>query len=92
MERWSDTTHTFYLPYGEFILDPVSFAAVTWIACAGHSIPLDASLHRMSPDRVAYIEHLLGMILDMKRTYIIKIDSIQSYYIRERVEATTTGL
>ena len=92
IERWSNTIHTFHLPYGEFTLDPVSFTAVTGIACAGHFVPLDGSLHRMSPDRVTYIERLLGMIPNMKGTHTIKIESIRSHYMQERVEAATIGL
>ena len=91
MERWSDTTHTFHLPCGEFTLDPVSFAAITGIACAGDSVSFDTGLHRMTADRVAYIERLLGMVPDMKGTHTIKVDSIRSYYTRQRVEAATTG-
>ena len=82
IERWSDTTHTFHLPCGEFTLDPVSFAAITGIACAGDSVPFDTGLHRMTADRVAYIERLLGMVPDMKGTHTIKVDSIRSYYTR----------
>ena len=73
MERWSDTTHTFHLPCGEFTLDPVSFAAITGIACAGDPVPFDTGLHRMTVDRVAYIERLLGMVPDMKGTHTIKV-------------------
>ena len=76
MERWFDTTHTFHLPCGEFTLDLVSFAAITGIACVGDSIPFNACLHRMTADRVTYIERLLGMVPDMKGTHTIKVDSI----------------
>ena len=44
LERWSESTHTFQLPFGEFTLDPISFVVITSIACAGDSIPLDANL------------------------------------------------
>ena len=92
MERWSDTTHTFHLPCGEFTLDPISFAAITGISCAGDSVPFDTTLHRMTADRVAYIERLLGMVPDMKGTHTIKVDSIRSFYTRQRVGATTSDL
>ena len=92
MERWSDTTHTFHLPYDEFTLDPVSFAAITGVAYAGDSVPFDTGLHRMTADRVAYIERLLGMVPDMKGTHTIKVDSIQSFYTQQRVEAAISGL
>ena len=49
--------------------------------CVGNTVPFDVSLHRMTPDRVAYI----------MRTHTVKIDSIRTYYTRERVEATTTS-
>ena len=91
MERWSDTTHTFHLPCREFTLDPISFAAVIGIACAGDLVPFDTGLHRVTADRVAYIERLLGMVPDMKGTHTIKVDSIRSFYTRPRVEATTSG-
>lgn len=90
MERWFETTHTFHLPFGELTLDPVSFAAVTGIACAGDAVPFDASIHLMTPDRVAYIERLLGMVPDMKGTHTIKLDSIRTYYTRARVQAATS--
>ena len=80
MERWSDTTHTFHLPCGEFTLDPVSFAAITGVACSSDSVPFDTGLHRMTADRVAYIERLLVMVPDMKGTHTIKVDSIRIFY------------
>ena len=46
----------------------------------------------MIVDHVAYVERLLGMVPDMKETHTIKVDSIQSYYTQERVEAATSGL
>ena len=92
MERWSDTTHTFHLPCGEFTLDPVSFAAITEITCAGDPVPFDTGLHRMTADRVTYIERLLGMVPDMKEIHTIKVDSIRSHYTRQRVEAATSSL
>ena len=92
MERWSDTTHTFHLPCDEFTFDHVSFVAITGIACAGDFVLFDAGLHRMTADRVAYIECLLGMVPDMKGTHTIKVDSIRSFYTRERVEVATSGL
>ena len=55
MERWSESTQTFHLPFREFTLDPVSFTAVTGIPCAGDPVPLDASLHPKTADRVTYI-------------------------------------
>lgn len=91
MERWSESTHTFHLSFGEFTLDPVSFVAVTGIPCAGDSVPFDASLHLVTPDRVAYIQTLLGMVPDMKGTHTFKIDSIRTYYTQERVATATTG-
>lgn len=92
MERWSDTTHTFHLPCGEFTFDLISFAAITRVACVGNVVPFDTSLHQLSVDRVAFIDRLLGMVPDMKGTHTIKINSIRSFYTRERIEATTTRL
>lgn len=92
MERWSDTTHTFHLPCGEFTFDLVSFAVVTEVACAGDPMPFDTSLHQLSANRVAFIDRLLGMVPGMKGTHTIKVDSICSFYTRERVGAATTGL
>ena len=92
MERWSNTTHTFHLPYGEFTLDPISFAAITGVACAGDYVLFDTGLHRMTADRVTYIESLIGMVPDMKGTHTIKVDSIRSFYIRQRIEAATSSL
>ena len=61
LERWSKSTQNFHHLFGEFTLDPISFPAVTGIAYAGDFAPLDASLHHMMPDRVAYIHtHLDG--------------------------------
>ena len=91
MERWSESTHTFQLPFGEFTLDSVSFTAVTGIPCAGDSVPLDASLHPMTADRVSYIQTLLGMVPEMKGTHSLKFDSIRAHYTRERVVAATIG-
>ena len=76
MERWSESTLTFHLPFGEFTLDPVSFTVVTGIPYIGDPIPLDASLHLMIADRVAYIQTLLGMVLEMKGMHSLKFDSI----------------
>lgn len=68
----------------------MSFAAVTGIPCAGDSVPFDASLHRMSPDCLEYVERLLGMVPYMKGTHTIKIDSIKSHYTEERIAAAIT--
>ena len=89
MERWSECTHTFQLPFGEYTLDPVSFAAVTGIACAGDPVPLDASLHPLIGDRADYVQSLLGVVPDMKGTHTMKIDSLRSFYSRDRVAAAT---
>ena len=87
-----DITHTFHIRVGELIIFSMSFSTIIGITYAGDSVPLDVGLYRMTADRVAYIEHLLGMVLDMKKTHTIKIDSIRSHYTRERVEAATTRL
>ena len=44
----------------------------------------------MSPDKMAYIEHLLGMVPDIKGTHTIKHDSIQTFYTQERVAVMTS--
>ena len=46
----------------------------------------------MTSNYIAYIECLLGMVLDIKGTHTIKINSICSHYTMERVQAATTGL
>ena len=91
MKRWSESTHTFQLPFGEFTVDPMSFTAVTGIPCAGDSIPLDAGLHPMTVDRVAYIQKLLGMVPEIKEMHSLKFDSIRAHYTCERVAAATTS-
>ena len=91
MERWSESTQTFHLPFREFTLDPVSFTAVTGIPCAGDPVPLDASLHPMTADRVAYIQTLLRMVSEMKGTHFLKFNLIRAHFTRERVAAATTG-
>ena len=55
MERWMDSTHTFHLPCGEFTIDPISFATITGIACAGDPVPFDKRLDMCSRDHIAYI-------------------------------------
>ena len=90
MERWSESTHTFQLPFEEFTVDPVSFAAIMGIPCARESVPLDAGLYPMTADRVDYIQTLLGMVLEMKGTYSLKFDSIRAHYSLERVAAATS--
>ena len=79
------------MPFEEFTLDPVSFTAIKGIPCAGDSVPLDAGLYPMTADRVAYIQTLLGMVLEMKGTHLLKFDSIRAHYTRERVAAATIG-
>ena len=76
MERWSESTHTFQLPFGEFTLDSLSFTAITGILCAGDSVPLDAGFYPMTTDRVDYIQTLLGMVPEMKGMHSLKFDSI----------------
>ena len=90
MERWSESTHTFQLPFGEYTLNPVSFAAVTGVACAGDPVPLDASLHPLVGDREDYVRTLLGVVPDMKGTHTMKIDSFRSFYTLDRVAAATS--
>ena len=89
MERWFECTHTFQLPFGEYTIDPISFAAVTGIAYAGNPIPLDASLHPLTGDRADYVRTLLGVVPDIKGTHTMKIDSLRSFYSRDKVAATT---
>ena len=91
MERWSESTHIFQLPFGEFTVDPVSFTVITGIPYAGESVPLDADLYPMTADRVAYIQTLLGIVPEMKGTHSLKFDSIRAHYTRERVAAATIG-
>ena len=91
MEYWSESTHTFQLPFGEFTLDLVSFTAIMGSPYTGDSVPLDAGLYPMTADRVAYIQTLLGMVPKMKGTHSLKFDSIRAHYTRERVATTTTG-
>ena len=45
----------------------------------------------MTPDRVAYIQTLIGIIPDMKGTHTFKVDSVRTHYTREQVTAATTG-
>ena len=91
MERRFESTYTFQLLFGEFTLDPISFAAVTCIFCAGDSVPLNVGLHPMTADIMPYIRTLLGMVPDIKGTDSFKIDSIRAHYTRERITPTTTG-
>ena len=76
MERWSESMHTFQLPFREYTLDPVSFAAITSVACAGNPVPLDASLHPLIDDREDYVRTLLRVLPNMKGTHTMKIDSL----------------
>ena len=76
IEHWSESTHTFQLPFREFTVDPVSFTAITGIPCARELVPLDAGLYPMTADRVTYIQTLLGMVPEMKGTHSLKFDSI----------------
>ena len=69
MERWSESTHTFQLPFEEYTLDPVSFVAITSVACIGDPVPLDASLHPLVGDREDYVRTLLGVVPNMKGTH-----------------------
>ena len=48
MERWMDTTHTFHLSTGELTLDPLAFAAIMGIACAGAPVPFYRCLEPMT--------------------------------------------
>ena len=90
MERWMDSTHTFHLPVGEFTLDPVSFTAITGVACAGEPVPFDRCLVPMTPDRAAYVERLLGVVPTMKATHTVKFDSILSHYSRIDLRGITS--
>ena len=38
IERWMDTTHTFHLPFGEMIVTPLDFAAITGLSFSGEPI------------------------------------------------------
>ena len=44
----------------------------------------------MSPDKLTYVDRLLGMVSDMKGTHTIKHDSIWAFYTQERVTAMTS--
>ena len=56
MEHWMDSTHTFHLPCGEFTIDPVSFAAIRGIACAGDLVSFNRGLDMHFEDYIAYIQ------------------------------------
>ena len=90
MERWMDSTHTFHLPVGELTLDPVSFAAITGVACAGEPVPFDRRLVPMMQDHAAYVERLLGVVPAMKATHTVKFDSILSHYSGIALEDITS--
>ena len=90
MERWMDSTYTFHLPCSEFTIDPVSFAAITGIACARDLVPFDRGLDMCSRDHIAYIRQLLGMVPPLKGTRTIKFDAIMSHYTATRVESMTS--
>ena len=64
-------------------MDSISFVDVTSMANAGDSVPLDANLYQMTPDRVAYIQTLIWMVSDIKGTHTFKVDSVRAYYTRE---------
>ena len=85
-----DSTHTFHLPCGEFTIDPISFAAIMGIACAGDPVPFDRGLDMRSEDHIAYIQQLLGMVPPLKGTRTIKFDTILSHYMVVRVESMTS--
>ena len=80
MKRWFDSTHTFYLPYREFTLDPISFGPITGTACVGDPVPFDTSLNIIVPYHLTYIERSLSIVPIIKGTHTIKIDTILSYY------------
>ncbi|KDP33304.1 hypothetical protein JCGZ_13459 [Jatropha curcas] len=42
MERWNDCMHTFVFDFGEMMLTPVDYAAITGLRFAGPVAPLDA--------------------------------------------------
>ncbi|KDP21566.1 hypothetical protein JCGZ_03830 [Jatropha curcas] len=42
MERWNDCTHTFVFRFGEMMLTPVDYAAITGLRFPGPVAPLDA--------------------------------------------------
>ena len=75
---------------GELTLDPMSFAAITGVACAGEPVPFDRRLVPMTPDRAAYVERLLGVVPTMKATHTMKFDSILSHYSEIGMQTITS--
>ena len=45
IERWMDTTHTFYLPFREMIITLLNFAAITGLSFSRELVPLSSEAY-----------------------------------------------
>ena len=63
IERWMDTTHTFYARVGELTISPMSFSAITGNAFGDTPVPFDVSYcYLFEGARGQYIRDLLGFL------------------------------
>ena len=63
IERWMDTTHTFYTHMGEFTISLMSFSAITRIAFRGTSVPFNINYCNIFKGaRGQYVHDLFGFM------------------------------
>ncbi|KDP40402.1 hypothetical protein JCGZ_03881 [Jatropha curcas] len=67
MERWNDCTHTFVFGFGEMMLTPVDYAAITGLRFAGPVAPLDAR-YQTATRGAQLVRSLLGVTTQTRYT------------------------
>ena len=86
IERWMDTTHTFHLPFGEMIVTPLDFAAITGLSFSGEPVPFSGEACESTAARHTWLMDLFGVVASVKSGsstllwYTQLVDRVRSGY------------
>ena len=66
VERWMDTTHTFHLPFGEMIVTPLDFTAITGLSFSREPVPFSGEACESAAARRMWLKDLFGAVASVK--------------------------
>ena len=69
IERWMDTTHTFYLPFREVTITPLDFTAIIGLSFFGEPIALSNQAYSSMVVRNVWLKDLFIVTASVKSDY-----------------------
>ena len=69
IERWMDTTHSFYLPFEGITITPLDFAAIIGLSFSREPIPVSNEAHSSTVVRNRLLKDLFGATASVKSDY-----------------------